>query len=345
MNHLSENEKTVLYNLVKHPLFNNREISEKTGLKLSTVTACRRRLKEKEYFSTVRAPIASSIGCEIMSVAFAQFISTLSLDERLKLGAKLDIEHPDVFWMMSEPSQGMTIQFSKNYSDAKERIKKIEEIYAEHKYLGDQGITLLPFSLKLANIINFFDYKFLLKNLFNMKDEKMVSGFKGKDIKLSESEKKVYHVLIKYPELSDKDIADKIGASRFTVSRMREKFEGKIMSTVNIPDMKKLGIKVVALIHMRFNLTTPLKTRKEIADNLLEQGATFLLLEHVNCLAIIPFENFDGYRAWMNSFSEKYRGYDIMVEEPKILLFSVSESIFSKKHIYAPLVKKALNIQ
>lgn len=344
MKHLSENEKTVLYNLVKYPLFNNREISELTGLKLSTVTTCRRRLKEKEYFSGVRIPIAHNIGCEMLHAAFAQFISTLSLEERLKLGSKLDIEHPDVFWIMSESSQGMTIQFSKNYSDAKERIKKVEEIYAEHKYLGDQGITLLPFSLKLANIINFFDYTFLLRHLFNIKDEKMILGFKGEKIKLSESEKKLYHALIKYPEFSDKDIADKIETSRFTVSRMREKFEGKIMRTMNIPDMKKLGFRVVALIHMRFNLTASPETRKAVADNLLEQGAIFLVLEHVSLAALIPFENFDCYRAYVNSFSKKYREYDILVEEPKILLFSVSESRFPKTHVYAPLVKKVLDI-
>jgi len=48
--HLSENEKTILYNLIKYPLFNNRELSEKLGFKLSTVTACKRRLKEKGFF-------------------------------------------------------------------------------------------------------------------------------------------------------------------------------------------------------------------------------------------------------------------------------------------------------
>jgi len=342
--HLSENEKTILYNLIKYPLFNNRELSEKLGFKLSTVTACRRRLKEKGFFSTVRIPITTNIGCEIMSIAFAQFISTLSLNERLKLGSKLDIEHPDVFWMMSEPSQGMTLQFSKNYSDAKERIKKIEEIYGEHKYLGDTGITLLPFSLKLTNIINFFDYTFLLRRLFNIKDKKTISGFKGEKIKLNENEKKIYHALIKYPELSDRDLAKKTGTSRFTISRMREKFEGKIMRTVNIPDMKKLGLKIVALIHMGFNITTSSDTRKRVTTDMLDQGAVFLLLEHVSCLAIIPFENFDCYRIYMNNFSKKYREYDILVEEPKILLFSVSESRFPKKHVYAPLVKKVLNI-
>lgn len=344
MSRVSENEKMVLYNLVRHPLFNNREISEKTGLNLSTVTTCRRRLKASGYFSRVRIPIAQSIGCEIMSVAFAPFISTLSLDERLRLGSKFDIEHPDVFWMMSEPSQGMTIQFSKNYSDAKERIKKIEEIYTKHNFLGNHGIALLPFSLKLTNVINFFDYTFLLRRLFNIKNGKTVLLFKGRELKLSDSEKKVYYTLIKYPELSDKTLAEKIKFSRFTVSKMREKFEGKIMRTGHIPDLKKLGLKVVALIHMKFSLTTALKTRKEVADNLLYQGAIFLVLEHVDVVALMPFEDFDSYRAYMNKFSEKYREYDILVEEPTILLFSVSESRFPKNHIYAPLVKNALNI-
>jgi hypothetical protein len=173
----------------------------------------------------------------------------------------------------------------------------------------------------------------------------MILGFKGEEIKLSDAEKKSYYALINYPELSDKMLAKKINFSRFTVSRMRGKFEGKIMRTMNIPDMEKLGFRIVALIHMRFNLTASPETRKAVADNLLKQGAVFLVLEHVDCLALIPFENFDCYRVYMNSFSKKYREYDILVEEPKILLFSVSESKFPKTHVYAPLVKKVLNIQ
>ncbi|MEW6069578.1 MAG: winged helix-turn-helix domain-containing protein [Candidatus Thermoplasmatota archaeon] len=341
---LSNNEKLILYGLAKHPLFSSRELAERLNLNLSTVIACKRRLKKEGFFYRVRIPIAQYIGCEMLHIAFATFILGLSLDKRLKLGAKFDIEHPEVFWMLSEPSQGMTLQFSRSYSDTKERLENIEKVYTKHGFLGGSGITLLSFPLKLTKIYNFFNYAFLLKYLFDIEDEKISFEFGGKSIKLTNREKKVYYALIKYPELSDKDLAKTTRVSRATVSSLRKKFDGKIMKTEYIIDLKKLEIKIVALIHMKFNLATSLKIKEGIAKSLLFQGSIFLILEHVDLVALTPFKDFDAYRTYMNRFSEIHKEYEILAQEPTILLFALSESRFPKTHVYAPLVKKVLNI-
>lgn len=343
MRALSEHERSVLYNLVRYPLYNNRELAEVTNLKLSTVTTIKRRLLETGYFRRIRVPLLHGLGCELLGVGFSAFVSSKSWEKRLKLGAKFDIEHPNVFWMLSELSQGMALQFAANYTDIKECIEGIEDTYAAHGFLGKSGVTFVPFSLRLIELINFFDYSFLLGYLFGIKDRPAPENpFASSSLRLSEREKKVFHSLVAHPEHSDKALASALGISRFSVARMKQKFEGRIMKTLHVVDIGKLGIRVVALLHMRFSIGTKRKTRREIIDGLLAQGAMFLALQHVECVAIVPFQGFDKYRAYMNRFSERHKEFEVLAEDPTILLFSIAESRFPKSHVYAPLVESVL---
>ena len=67
---LTGNEKQVLYGLIHHPVLNDRELSELLGVKVSTVTAIRRRLRRAEYFVTRRLPMMHRLGWEILADSF-----------------------------------------------------------------------------------------------------------------------------------------------------------------------------------------------------------------------------------------------------------------------------------
>src|SRR3989304_5426167 len=49
---LTDNERKVLFGLVNRPGLNDRELSEALGIKVSTVTAIRRRLRKADYYTT-----------------------------------------------------------------------------------------------------------------------------------------------------------------------------------------------------------------------------------------------------------------------------------------------------
>ncbi|MEM2899573.1 MAG: hypothetical protein QXT63_02170 [Thermoplasmata archaeon] len=74
---LSKNEKLTLYGLVKYPDYNDREIAEKIGLKMSTVTAIKNRLKKNNVFSTIRVPLLQNLGCEMLEVGYAKNYSRI----------------------------------------------------------------------------------------------------------------------------------------------------------------------------------------------------------------------------------------------------------------------------
>jgi hypothetical protein len=81
---LTKNEKDTLWGMVNHPTLNDRALAKKTRLKLSTVTAIRRRLREREYFWTVNIPNFSRLGFELLCVEYGSFNEAVPVERRIK---------------------------------------------------------------------------------------------------------------------------------------------------------------------------------------------------------------------------------------------------------------------
>ena len=79
-------------------------------------------------------------------------------------------------------------------------------------------------------------------------------GFENnEEVIFSNTKKKIYCVLIQYPELSDSEIGTKVGVSRHTVSRLRRGFENNnLIRKINLPNLKKLGFEILTFFHIRF---------------------------------------------------------------------------------------------
>ncbi|MDO9537222.1 MAG: hypothetical protein Q7J68_02765, partial [Thermoplasmata archaeon] len=82
---LTEKEKTIFCSLVKYPTKNDREISEITGVNLSTVTAIRRRLENQDYFYKTRVPMLQYLGAELLTIAYGEVDHTISRKKRDEL--------------------------------------------------------------------------------------------------------------------------------------------------------------------------------------------------------------------------------------------------------------------
>src|SRR5512136_700682 len=80
---LTPNEKQVLYGLVRHPVLNDRELSELLDVKVSTVTAIRRRLRHAEYFTTRRVPMMHRLGWELLKDRFPGLFHVVASSDHL----------------------------------------------------------------------------------------------------------------------------------------------------------------------------------------------------------------------------------------------------------------------
>ena len=67
---LTDREKSVLYEIVKSPHYNDYKLAEHTNIKLSTVTAIRRRLKKNGIYHTIRIPNLQFLGAELLAVSY-----------------------------------------------------------------------------------------------------------------------------------------------------------------------------------------------------------------------------------------------------------------------------------
>ena len=353
---LSAREQQVLYEIVRNPSDTDKNISDRTELKLSTITAIRRRLKEKKVFHRIRIPCPQAIGAELIAVNYSVYKATASVEDRIKTGKKFAESHKEVFWAINEYVQSVGLHFAQNYTDISRNITELEEYYTVNGYLGEDGIHLLIFPFEMVDIPYFFDFSPLLAQSFGIiedprkKQKKTPHGcskFNQEDNPLSDTGRLVYYSLVKYPDLTDTELSEKTSVSQRTITKLRKEFETKgMLKTVIIPDLEKLGFKMLVFDHARLNMKLDQDRQDRILESLIGiKPPIIFLIGHSDVVALTAYEDFETYRRSINCFSEIYKHENIFVKEPRRLMFSMAEMEMIKDHVYAPLVAKILNIE
>ncbi|MBA3046208.1 MAG: hypothetical protein KKH41_07025 [Candidatus Thermoplasmatota archaeon] len=352
---ISKREKLVLYHMVRNPEHADRELATDTGLNLSTITAIRRRLLARGYYSRVRIPHLQEFGGELLAVTYFYYKATIPLEIRLITGNKLVRDHREVFWAGSEYTQAISLQIARNLTDARRNIAEIKELYTAQGFLDDGGVTFLTFPFEISRVPLFFDFEPLLQQTFGFPGEfgslASLPGYLSegheKPVRLTNVGKRVYHGLICHPELTDTELSKVISVSQRTVTKLRNRFEeARMFRSVLIPNLKKLGFKMLVFDHAKLNLHIPEKQRNEIMDVLAGiKPPVFMAVGGDDVAALTAYEDFETYRRCMNSFSEVYKQDDVFVKEPKRLMFSLAEMNMLKEHVYGPIVGKFLGVE
>lgn len=285
-----------------------------------------------------------------MAVTYSVFSSSMSLDSRLQISADIAEKHDEVFWAVSETTQGISLQISKNFTEIKMNIERLEKAYCKHNVTSEPSITLLPFPFKLSKVINFFDFAPFLNQIFDLKkgDNEQVPAYGGDNngVFLNESEKPVYHALIKYPSLSDKELAEILSISRHTIARARKKFENDaLIKTIRIVDLKKLGFEILVLNHFSFNMKLSEGEKKRGIEALMEnKQPIFMVLGDVEGVSLVPYKSFEEYRECCGKIADLNKKIGMFSKAPTSLLLSTTSMTHIKDHDYAPLTKKILGI-
>ena len=364
---LSDREKRVLYEIVKHPEFTDNNLAERTRIKLSTVTAIRRRLKKNGIYRMVRIPCLQFLGAELLAVNYSVYNATAPMEKRLETGRKFASDHKEVFWAINEYVQSVAFHFSRNYTDILSNIIELERHHSEQGYLDEGGIDLMTFSFKLTQIHSLFDFTPLLANSFGFpeddeRNEDMENG-NGERMRnepdhhdgqymtgvpnLTQLGKQVYYNLVKHPEMTDTELSEIISVSQRTITKFRKQFkEEGLIRTVAVPNLEKLGFKMMVFDHAKLNLKVKGDQRNIILQAIMgiKPPITFIVGSS-DVVALTVYEDFATYRRSINRFAEVYKYEKIFVKEPKRLLFSLSEMDMIKDHVYSPIVAKILGIE
>ena len=106
---LLETEKRVLFGLVRHPGLPDRELANRIGLKLPTVTATRLKLERRELIRPVRIPAFNRLGMEMLSFSLISYGAHPPMDRKVSTIAPV-VRRPEFVLVFSEPNQDLLLQ-------------------------------------------------------------------------------------------------------------------------------------------------------------------------------------------------------------------------------------------
>jgi len=322
-------EKVVLHGLVRYPAHNDRELSEIIGVKPSTTTAIRRRLRTKEVFYPRRIPMGNKLGYEILLFVFGRIKPDTEPKEMEKLLNWIQ-KVPGIFLAFKSSDSFCCMGYFKNYSEYRKLADAAWEDFGEKGPIEPVSWKPVLFSLERCKIVNFFDYSSLLKHQFGIKDEVKID--KKPDTvtkeKLSKKERTVLQGLIAYPESSDKMVAENIGASRQAVSSMRKRFEKSgLLLPLRILDLSKVGCKIMAVGHLQFQSHAPLSVRWAGVERTANRVPSMLFVaSSPETVAIGLMGEYDQLHEMRRDFLEYYAKKGFYKEEPAVTIFPVSDT-------------------
>ena len=343
---LSDNEQRTLLGLVKYPTLNDRQLSERIGIKMSTVTAIKNRLKDMGYFISVRVPKLQNMGAEVLTVSYSMTDPSLDEKTQLDVGRQLVEGFDEMFLIGAGPRYRFSMSMHRNYSSASRVLGGMMDLYSRSGLLvpGEHRAVHLPFDQ--TKVYNFFDCTDLLERSFGFQlpareEDRLVHdgefGTVG-NVKLSRIERKVLRGLIQNPDLLDSNISKRIDVTRQSVTKMRKRFEDlDLFFTLRIPNLEMLGFEILGLVHTRYGPSSTVRERagplKEVYDGMPVLFKADTDREGVEIVATRDFREFDEF---MNLKVRHLRETRAIETDPVALTFNLPELLTIKNHVYTP---------
>jgi hypothetical protein len=349
---LSRNEQLVLYHLVRYPDLPDKEVLNKIGMKQSTYSTLKKKLAEEGYFYTSYTPIYHHLGAELLVVWYVTLNRKTRTEDRLTITRDRLLQAADILCIVSESNQAILISVSRNIAEHIDISDRLVQLYEEHDFLEDIHMVYFPFNV--SSIFSFFDFAPMLNRIFQVEPEAKVLDYsivdsrlarcEVKPLEMNELEKKVYLGLVRHPELSDSLLSSRIGCSRQVFTRIKQRFlDEERIKKQRVVSLEKLGFRVLAMIHSRFNPLKPIPEREICVQRLsLMQTPVFNVARNPESVMLVAFRNFEEFKSLHNEFVSFCTQHDTLRGEPATLVLSIPRIFEIKWLVYEPLVRKIL---
>jgi len=339
---LTKNEKLVFYGIVKYPDLNDVQLSKKIGIKRSTTTLIRNRLKKRELYSVHNIPNFQALGFELLTFTFGKSNPSKLIDKRKEITKKFSNE--EAGFVVSTDNEYLNIHVSKNITD----FKKYMDPLIVH-YTNDNGLdtTTVLFPFKLSEVLRFFDFAPFLKQDFGLNIEDEPRELKNiKKRKLTKNEKIILYALTKYPELNDGEIAKKINIHRPTVTNVKNKLiKDDFLQKIKIPNLAKFGCELLSLDYIEFGSETGSLTKTEALELIKNSPhIIFDIFGNKDCAILNIYKNYNDFKVNFNQRIKLCRQRNISIKDPTTFLFLIQD-IKLQKLDFAPIVKNILGLE
>ncbi|RLF29759.1 MAG: hypothetical protein DRN05_00985 [Thermoplasmata archaeon] len=346
---LTDKEKLTFYGLARYPYLNDKMLSEKLGLKHSTVTSIRRRLRKSNHFRKLLIPSLEKMGCRMLVVIYTNFSPLVPLRERVEITEKTIEVFEEIFFSVGEEDKGFSLSISTDYATIGHINDVRTQIFGGRGFLEDEYPHMVVFPFEISRIYRFFDFSPLLRKSFQLELEEY--GIEGRNfgfdfsqrgyVAFSDTEKNVFCMMVSYPEMSDSRIAMELGVSRHTVSRLRKKFrEENLVKTIVVPNLNKLGFEILGFYHFKFDPRSPPSMENDETAMLLTDSTVFLACRMFEAVMISVYSDYDSYKSDRTRILQVLKENRWMVKEPVILTYGLNTMVFIKDFKFAPITRK-----
>jgi len=350
---LSPKEKSTFYGLVSSPSSSDRQLSEQTGLKISTVTAIRNRLRRQGCFRTVRIPHLERIGGELLVVSYTRLNPLRPKDEMQRVLRDVAGGAEDVFFAFADQFGMLAFSLCRNYTDAWTGAERIPQMLSDRGALSPDRsrpeVSLFP--LDQTRFLRFFDFSGFLGASLGLEHggaaaQPNLRTDSAPPRRLTRLEKKIYLGLTRYPELSDNGVAKRIGAARQSVSKLRKRFESeRLLVQAQMPDMLRMGAEMISVAWYEFGPGVSLSMRRKGMEwSLRELPAVFQLAGIHDGMAILLERRFEDLQRHLAEAARFYMEKGLLRQPPRIINLAVGDVIVAKDFSFGPAVKRILGV-
>lgn len=346
---LSQNEARVLHSLVKWPNLSDQAIHSQIGMKKSTFSSIKTRLKEQGYYQRYFIPNFPKIGFELFMLMHGRLNRFTTYEERMRIAKDTLLSFTEDFHVISEANQAYHLSVSQNYTEYAKNYEKYIQLYSQNNFLSKEGMTVTHFPFQISEIHSFMDYESLIGKLFDFTTDKYntrstIPTGKTQKIKLTRAERKVLAGLVKYPEESDTLIAENIGVSRNTVANAKRKFLSKnICFPRVVPNLEKLGLKILNFTYRKFNPKMTQGQKVEAVETVREHLSPHFFItknmEGFYVSAHISDDEFEDETKFVNNF---YAKLGFVMEDPITYRMDISQMNVIKDFDFLPMSLKIL---
>ncbi len=348
---LSKNEKIILWGLVKYPMLNDRQLSDKIGVRMSTLNAIKNKMKRMDLIFDRIVPNVEIMDYEILSVNWTQLSRIADKESDTSFLKDLFSRHPSTYTVMVFGDTLFYLSLYKNYTDFKiaegeviSGLKK-KNLFVENRWHS----TLYP--LKISSLTKNFDYTSVLERAFSIEpqedfqaenDEKKLRRAREKIYHLSKKEKTILKGILDAPDLPDNKIASNLDTTRQAVARhKKELLDLGVIKKTRVIDYGKLGFNILCLVEAYYEKKDP-QTRKGPDVSSLHLPSFFVVYGDSETVSLSLFKDFGQFTKSRQMYTEALKEFCELRKEPSINLFSPRDTVTIKHQEYLPLIEKFL---
>ncbi|MEW5936339.1 MAG: hypothetical protein AB1665_00780 [Candidatus Thermoplasmatota archaeon] len=344
---LSENERLVLYSVVRYPTLKDKDRAAAAGMKPSTFSAVRQRLRNRDYFRYVRVPMLQRLGCEMLSVIYTHFNPAFPVADRVKKTKETIEISEELFYSVGEAGKGFSLSIARNYTElSRIEVKRIST-FAQMDLLEPEHPVQVIFPFDTSRIDRFLDFTPVLQRTFELEE---FDDMEGADLfadttraNLSKREKMVYSALIEHPETRDVDLSEILSVSRHTVAAVRKRMEAeRLMATLCVPNLKRLGFDAMVLYHLRHDPGVS-NDHDILVREIMNDYTIFLATKRFESFMISVYPTFEQSKEDISAKIQGVKRIGYLAEGgQRIEEYSVRQMMIIKDLVFGPMARKVL---